>query len=152
MANRLSFSPKTDKGEGALCCGKMERKLNLLSAMSTRALPVELCDEIIKKSISLPTFLDPRCLPEVTDPLHKEEIEFRESPDYHSDGEYWNMEKHRNVLRRVSKSWDWYLRRFDHRYVRMDDVCHGRVPKEALRTACRIYFSACRTDVRPYLI
>lgn len=112
--------------------------------MVVQSLPVETWSEILTESISLPTFLDPNHLPEVIDPLVRRE--FQCISQYGHDRIYWRMEHHRNTLMRVCKSWNMYLPRFEHRYVRLDDVYHGRVPTEALYKATRIYFEACRTD------
>lgn len=101
-----------------------------------QSLPVEIWNQILQDSISIPAFLDPDCLPEVIDPLDN----FR---TFHIDHIYWSMEFHRNTLQRVCKTWDAYLRQFEHRYVRVVDVCHRKVPKEALCKAIRINYEFC---------
>ncbi|PVG04348.1 hypothetical protein CPB86DRAFT_810183, partial [Serendipita vermifera] len=48
---------------------------------------------------------------------------------------YFQAESTRNILRRVCKSWDEFLRRGAHGYVRMMDVVHGIIPAQYVRSA-----------------
>jgi hypothetical protein len=105
---------------------------------TARALPTELFHEILEESILLPEFLDPYCIPEVNNPLLF--IGQSSLQVYENEPVYWEAERHRNVLRRVCKSFDSYLRRFDHRYIRIVDLYHGYVPLQAVYTAIRIHF------------
>lgn len=105
--------------------------------MNLPNLPVENWHQILQQSISLPGFLEPDYLPEVTDPFfgfHKRH-ELVES--------YWAMERHRKNLRLVCKSWDEYLHQFSHRFIRLFDVYHQNVPKTAFRKAKRIGYGLC---------
>jgi hypothetical protein len=95
------------------------------SHTSVLALPVELLFEIIRQSISLPAFLEVDHIPEVTNPFIP--LAAYQAIRFDNEKVYWQVERHINVLRRVCKSFDAYLRRFEHRFVRIADVYHGDV-------------------------
>ncbi|CAG8768011.1 6349_t:CDS:2, partial [Acaulospora colombiana] len=48
---------------------------------------------------------------------------------------YRKVEENLNSLRRVCRLWDEYLRKYIHRFVRMSDVMHGKVPVHDLQSA-----------------
>jgi hypothetical protein len=64
------------------------------------------------------------------------------------EGRYWEIERHRNALRRVCKAFDVYLSRFAHRFVRIVDVYHGHVAEMGICVAVRISFSSQCHDCR----
>lgn len=107
--------------------------------MPLPCLPIEIWQQILEEIISLPTFLDSENLSEVINPL---------SIGVHydvflSDTNYWAVERQRNTLQQVCRSWDAYLRRFEHRYIQMVDIYHGNIPKAALNSAIRVGFGSC---------
>ncbi|CAG7846293.1 SubName: Full=Related to myotubularin related protein 1 {ECO:0000313/EMBL:CCA68449.1} [Serendipita indica DSM 11827] len=100
--------------------------------MTTSALsqvPPEIWEIIHKYCISVPLFFE-------TDPaVHGVDSLVQ----YYSEVAYWHSERTRNAMRRVCKSWNIALDTFRHRYIRLSDVAHGRVPLEALPLAIRIF-------------
>lgn len=140
-----------------------------MSKSPTYFLPVELWYQILEENISLRTFLDPARLPEVEDPHFNNHDYIRATVPLslgrssnrkttraelrskerrcQNEGTYWEMERQRNALRRVCKSWDQFLRLFSHRFVRIQDVFHGQVPIASLCKAIRISLTYC-----PYLV
>lgn len=97
--------------------------------MSISHLPPEIWTEILKEAIDVPLFLEANFL-QRNRPERLREY-FYELP-------YWQSERVRNSLRRVCRDWDEFLKQFDHRYVRLTDAYHERVPKDAIRRAIRI--------------
>jgi hypothetical protein len=93
-------------------------------------LPVEILQMILRYSISVPGFLDPEEMTGSSWPLYKH--------DRSDSSGYYEAERTRNILQRVCRSWDEYLRRYAHRFVPIVDVIHGNVPLQYLRTAIRI--------------
>jgi hypothetical protein len=57
---------------------------------------------------------------------------------YHYELPYWQSERTRNSLRRVCRAWNTFLKEFDHRFVRLFDVFHGRVSVKAIPMAIRL--------------
>jgi hypothetical protein len=114
---------------------------NLVSTFHTTCaamlppLPVEMWSEILSLLMSIPAFLDPDRLPLLSDPFS--------SLHYYHEAPYWTNERLRNTLRRVCKTWDAILHRFQHRYVRLADMYHGHVPNHAIYKAIRIYCVDC---------
>lgn len=104
--------------------------------MSLPSLPVETWHQILQECISVPKFLDPNHLSEVTDPLY-------DMLCYPGDGTYWAMENCREILQKVCKSWGTYLAQLSHRYIRLVDIYHGKVPREAIYKAIRIDCGLC---------
>lgn len=113
--------------------------------MASNSLPVELWCQILQESISAPSLLNPYHLSEATNPL----LGYSSSCSWQPEQSYWSTERHRNILRRVCKSWDAYLCRFNHRFVRASDVYHRHVPKEALLNATRIEQVPCKSTDCP---
>jgi hypothetical protein len=103
------------------------------------SLPVEVWQAILRYAIEVPLFLDPDAYEGV---LARVEFNGRISLLNH-EYIYWSAEKTRNRMQLVSKSWDSFLRPFEHRFVRMLDVRHGKVPLQKLETAIRVSFEGC---------
>jgi len=106
-------------------------------------LSVEVWEKILRHSMYVPDFLDPDAFEGILGidaPLAFEVNRFMRD----DEGEYWSVEKRRNILRLVCKSWNDYcnLPRFQHRFVRMTDIwqLHG-IGKASLKTAIRVKFS-----------
>jgi hypothetical protein len=95
-------------------------------------LPLEIWQMILRYSISVPDFLDPD---EGLDRFPPWVVAER---GWSADSGYYEAERKRNTLRRVCKSWNEYLERYAHRFVRMSDVIHGIIPLECLRTAIKL--------------
>ncbi|KIM24540.1 hypothetical protein M408DRAFT_27009 [Serendipita vermifera MAFF 305830] len=93
--------------------------------MSSKA-SVEIWHTILKYAISVPIFLD------------VEFIQARGIDQYSYQYPYWQAERIRNTLRRVCHAWSGFLKLYDHRFIRIDDVIHKRVPLTALPSAIRI--------------
>ena len=55
---------------------------------------------------------------------------------------YWKAERRRTLLRLVCKPWSDYcnLPRFQHRFVRMEDIWHNKIRETSLKTAIRVNF------------
>ncbi|PVG04349.1 hypothetical protein CPB86DRAFT_693256, partial [Serendipita vermifera] len=97
-------------------------------------LPPELNQIILRYAISVPDFFDP----DVTDRIPSWIVRISYS-DWNNLKQYWATERTRNNLRRVCRSWDSYLcRYYSHRFVSFDDVAHGLVSAQCLRSAIRI--------------
>jgi hypothetical protein len=94
------------------------------------ALPVEIWQKILRYSISVPEFFDPDELPPRVF-FHGGRVTSRV---------YYKAEFTLNALRRVCRPWDKYLQRFLHRFVRLLDVMHGKVPLHYIQTAVIISF------------
>jgi hypothetical protein len=98
-------------------------------------LPLEIWQMILRYSISVPGFLDP-----------DEILQDRFPPwviakrGYSNESSYYEVERTRNILRRVCKWWDEYLQQYAHRFVCLTDVVHGNVPMQYLRSAIRVSF------------
>jgi hypothetical protein len=105
-----------------------------MSAISS--LPVEVWHAILRYAIEVPLFLDPDAYEGV---LARVVFHGRISPLNH-ECTYWSAEKTRNRMQLVSKSWDSFLRPFEHRFVRMLDIRHGKVPLQKLEMAIRVSF------------
>jgi hypothetical protein len=95
-------------------------------------LPIEIWHTILRYSISVPGFFDPDDLVDRFPPW----VIFRRG--WSDSTSYYRAESTRNALQRVCRSWDAYLERYAHRFVRIPDVVHGNVPTQYLRTALRI--------------
>ncbi|CCA76834.1 hypothetical protein PIIN_10820 [Serendipita indica DSM 11827] len=100
--------------------------------------PLEIWQEILELSIYPPIIFS-------TDPGRDSLWTIKEFGD---TSIYWETERTRNALRRVKKSWDTYLRRFDHRFVDLADVEHGDVPLDAICRAIRIHITYCVCEKR----
>ena len=96
--------------------------------MSSKA-PVEIWHTILKYSISVPLFFDP-------DPVETYGIDILRKYSY--EAPYWDSERTRNALRRVCYGWNHILKVYNHRFIRLYDVLHGRVPITALPFAIRL--------------
>lgn len=102
--------------------------------------PVELWQTILRYSISVPVFLE-------ANPLDR--CGFRATTRcFHEESAYWTAERHRNILRRVCSNWNLYLRQFNHRFVRSEDIEAGHVPVFAIRQAIRINFATFGSSLR----
>jgi hypothetical protein len=95
-------------------------------------LPREIWHTILRYSISVPDFFDPD---ELVDRFPPWVIVNRPRSTFTS---YYEAERTRNALQRVCRSWNEYLQRYAHRYVRILDVIHGYVPLHYLETAIRV--------------
>ncbi|PVF93028.1 hypothetical protein CPB86DRAFT_716271, partial [Serendipita vermifera] len=95
-------------------------------------LPVEIWQCILRYAISAPQVFDPDYWVERYPPWV---INNRRHLDLEN---YEEAETIRKDLQKVCRAWDEYLRRFAHRFVRMCDVAHGKVPARYLRSAARI--------------
>jgi hypothetical protein len=91
--------------------------------------PMEIWHAILKYSIYVPLFLD-------SDPVETYGIDIIRQYSY--EFPYWQSERTRNSLRRVCHAWNEFLQLYAHRFVRLDDVAHQRVPPSALSRALRI--------------
>jgi len=62
---------------------------------------------------------------------------------------YWRAEETRRCLQLVCKSWDLYLRGFEHRFVRMLDIQHKTLDSPVLEKAIRVSFGkyGCRCEL-----
>jgi hypothetical protein len=110
--------------------------------MSLPNLPVEIWHKILQECISIPKVLDVNQIQEFSG-LFKAgySIFNREYLDGYTL--YEETEYRRNVLQRVCKAWDEFLRRFEHRYVQILDIYHGCIPTSALEKAIRIRYTQC---------
>lgn len=103
----------------------------------TVQLSVELWQCILRYAISVPDFLDPKAFDGVmSDALLADELANRSN-----EAAYWLIERHRRSLEQVCKSWYAYLGPFQHRFVRMLDIWHGKIPPASLKHAVRVSFS-----------
>lgn len=97
-------------------------------------LPIETWQTILRYAISIPDFLDPAAFEgalsnfALTDP----------QCDRNNEAAYWCSERYRNTLQRVCKSWDMYLRSVEHRYVRIVDVWHHKIPTSKMQSGCTL--------------
>ncbi|KIM19651.1 hypothetical protein M408DRAFT_31042 [Serendipita vermifera MAFF 305830] len=98
--------------------------------------PIEIWEKILKYAISVPLFFD-------SDPISNHGI--KRFSEYQFEAEYWQSERIRNRLRRVCKSWNIFLRVYQHRYVTLTDLHNGEVPLSALLVAIRLNFSFTRS-------
>ena len=115
-------------------------------------LPVETWQTILRYVIFVPDFLDP----DAYEGMLSTEMWTENNSPLNDERVYGRAERTRNRLRRVAKSWDRYLRRFEHRFVRMLDICCGTVLPEKLKNAVRISFgtydlNGSRTDFQTFL-
>ncbi|PVF93997.1 hypothetical protein CPB86DRAFT_70563 [Serendipita vermifera] len=99
-------------------------------------LPPELWQMILRYSISVPVFLDPGAVENISPWI----IDNREL-EWNDEAEYWAAEHTINTLRSVCKSWNLYLRSYEHRFVRIVDAVHGLVAPRSLKSAIRICFT-----------
>src|ERR1700677_452611 len=100
-------------------------------------LPVEIWQTILRYGIGVPDFLDPKAYEGVlSDSLLSHKYCMR-----NNEATYWLAERNRNSFQRVCRSWDGYLRLFEHRYVRMLDIWHQTIPLLALKSAIRVSFA-----------
>ncbi|PVG04352.1 hypothetical protein CPB86DRAFT_821723 [Serendipita vermifera] len=98
-------------------------------------LPTELYQTILRYSISVPDFLDPYAVDH--NPYW---LILEDTSKWNDVKPYWAAERTRNSLRRVCRSWSYYLGQHEHRFVRMVDVVHGIVAPNHLQSAVRIWF------------
>jgi hypothetical protein len=105
-----------------------------MSAISS--LPVEVWQAILQSAIEVPRFFDPDAYEGI---LPRTFFHASGSP-LNDECAYWRAEKTRNRMQIVSKSWDSFLRPFEHRFVRMLDIRHGKVPLQKLEMAIRVSF------------
>jgi hypothetical protein len=102
--------------------------------MTLGALPIEMWQQILDECVSLPDYLDPDCLPEVKDPLY--DLFSRANPGV-------IVERQLKVLQSVCKGWYNYLAKSEYRFIRLVDIAHHRIPKEAVLKAIRIDCGLC---------
>lgn len=96
--------------------------------------PVEIWTRILKYAIHVPVFFD-------VDPIESHGVAGFQQ--YYWELPYWAAERHRNSFRRVCSSWDLYLSKFNHRYIRLSDIVHGVVPDTAFPDAIRVNIDHC---------
>jgi hypothetical protein len=89
---------------------------------------------ILRYSISVPDFFDPDGM------VDRFPVWVIRNLNWSDPRIYYKAESIRNTLRRVCRAWDTYLCQYAHRFVRMDDVVHGNVPLQYLKSAIRISF------------
>jgi hypothetical protein len=99
------------------------------------ALPSELWHIILQDAISVPVFLDPDAVENIpphvlTDPKF----------NWNDEKPYWAAENTRNSLRRVCKSWDSFLRNYEHRFIDLLHIVHNDLPLKHLKSAIRVSF------------
>jgi hypothetical protein len=97
------------------------------------SLPSELWQIILQDVISVPAFLDPDAV-ETIPPHFATYLDI----DWNNEKWYWVAERSRNALRRVCRSWDNHLRKYEHRFIHMVDVVHNFVPVKCLKSAVRV--------------
>jgi hypothetical protein len=90
--------------------------------------PVEIWHKILKYAISVPLFFDP-------DPTETYGID--SIAKYSNEFPYRESERIRYSLRTVCKGWDAFLRQYAHRYVKLTDIYHNRIPNSVLPLAIR---------------
>ncbi|PVF93996.1 hypothetical protein CPB86DRAFT_714178, partial [Serendipita vermifera] len=96
-------------------------------------LPPEIWQTILRYSISVPVFLDPDAVERISPWIvNQPDIEWND------ERSYWEAERTRNALQRTCRLWDVYLRRYEHRFVRMGDVAHGLGAAQHLKVAVRV--------------
>jgi hypothetical protein len=91
--------------------------------------PVEIWHKILKYAISVPLFFD-------SNPAETHGID--SIANYYFELEYWESERIRYSLRVVCRGWNDFLQRYNHRYVRLADVFHERIPLSAIPLAIRL--------------
>ncbi|PVF93998.1 hypothetical protein CPB86DRAFT_714169, partial [Serendipita vermifera] len=96
-------------------------------------LPSELWQMILTHSISVPVFFDADVVENIS-PWYIDDP----TVEWNNEKPYWTAERNRSSMRRVCRSWNDYLRQYDHRYVRMIDIAHGIVPAHHLKSAVRV--------------
>ncbi|PVG00654.1 hypothetical protein CPB86DRAFT_782487 [Serendipita vermifera] len=96
----------------------------------TSQTPVEIWHKILRYAISVPLFFD-------VNPAETYGVD--SISNYYYELAYWDSERTRYSLRAVCKGWDAFLRRYNHRYVRLADVFHERIPVSVLPLAIRLY-------------
>ncbi|KIM23370.1 hypothetical protein M408DRAFT_332384 [Serendipita vermifera MAFF 305830] len=104
---------------------------------ASTSLSVELWQTILRYAIGVADFLDPDAFKGV---IEEHLIADAESPK-NNEATYWAAERTRNQLQMVCKSWDAYLRNFEHRFVRMLDIYHDKIDIQKLEVALRVCFS-----------
>jgi hypothetical protein len=112
-------------------------------------LPIELWHIILNYSIAAPDLFDPDYLVDQFPPW------VIKTRHWFLHDEHANADSTLNTLRKVCRSWSEYLRRHRHRWVRMADVAHGKVPLQYLKSAIRVSFgshsvtccSACKLEL-----
>ena len=110
--------------------------------MSSRA-SVEIWGMILEYAIHVPLFLN-------SNPLESYDIDILEQYSYQTP--YWQSERVRNSLQRVCSTWNAFLKTYNHRFIRMEDVLSRRVPVTALSSAIRIDLTIhCRCAECTYL-
>jgi hypothetical protein len=95
--------------------------------------PTEIWQAILRYSISVPVFLDPDAV-EAISPCMIEDAKI----EWNDEKPYWQAEHTRAALQSVCKSWNRYLRLYEHRLVRMIDIAHGLVSPDKLQNAIRL--------------
>jgi hypothetical protein len=108
------------------------------------SLCVELWQTILRYSIGVADFLDPDAFEGVI----SHHLIISRTSSTNNEQLYWCAEKRRNRLQLVSKSWDLYLRCFEHRFVRLLDIRHKTLEPETLEKAIRVSFGkyGCQCD------
>lgn len=105
--------------------------------MAVDRTPIEVWESILRYTISVPVFFE-------NDPLNSYSLgDFLRL--YGDETQYWESERHRNILRRVCSSWNIYLQQFSHRYVNIEDVIKGHISSFALCGALRLKIKRRRT-------
>jgi hypothetical protein len=92
--------------------------------------PVKIWHKILKYAISVSLFFDPN----PADTYGIDSIAKYSSYEFL----YWESERIRYSLRTVCKGWDSFLQQYAHRYVKMTDIYHDRIPGSVLPLAIRV--------------
>jgi hypothetical protein len=90
---------------------------------------------ILRYSIAVPAFFDSNAVERISPWAIKDS-----DVSCNYEKWYWASERTLNTLRRVCRLWDAYLRRHEHRFVRMDDVVHRVVSIQHLKSTIKISF------------
>lgn len=113
---------------------------------ASSSISVEIWQTILRYAIGVADFLDPDSFEGAVAQHLIGDI----TSSKNDEATYWYSENTRNILQRVSISWNTYLRPFEHRFVRMLDVWHRDVDSEKLKKAIRVSFSRYNCRCRVY--
>jgi len=100
-------------------------------------LSVELWQAILRYCIGVEDFLDPSAFDGI---VLRHLITDKTTPKC-NEVAYWSAERTRHQLLCVCTSWNAYLLQFEHRFVRMQDILHGKIRPETLKKAVRVSLS-----------
>jgi hypothetical protein len=116
---------------------EMAAEAEVLNLPAMPPLPAEMWQTILRYGIGVADFLDP----EAYDGVLSDFLLSDKHRERNNEATYWLAERNRNSFQRVCRSWEGYLRPFEHRYVRMLDIWHQKIPLLALKSATRVSFA-----------